>query len=188
MRTWIKGRLGVGLALALLMALTRFAHFGDSVHPADASWAVFLLGGALLRDMGAFAALCAMVGAVDLSAFAVGVSSACMSPAYAFLLPAYAALWWAGRWAGAGERWQMLRVAAAAVLGAFIAFAITNASYFALSPHLARMPWSTFATRVAPYFPSYAVTTLVYALAGHGLALGLRVARQPRSTPENDAA
>jgi hypothetical protein len=125
---------------------------------------------------------------LDLSAFALGVSSACMSPAYVFLLPAYAALWWAGRWAGAGARLQMLRVAVAAVLGASVAFAITNASYFALSEPLAGMSLYTFATRVAPYFPSYVLATLAYALTGYGLALGLRVAGQRRSAPQHDVA
>jgi hypothetical protein len=190
MRARIKDRLGMGLALALLMGLTRFTHFGHSIQPADASWAVFLLGGALLHGMGAFAAFCAMVGAIDLSAFALGVSSACMSPAYVFLLPAYAALWWVGGWAGAGAgaRSQMLRVAVAAVLGASVAFAITNASFFAFAEPLAGMPLYTFATRVAPYFPSYVVTTLAYALAGYGLALGVRAARRSGSTPQHNAA
>lgn len=178
MRTHIDTRLVTGFALALLMGLTRLGHFGHGFHPPDASWAVFLLGGAWLGSTRVFLTLCALAGGIDLAAFSLGTSTACMSAAYVFLVPSYAALWWAGRWASNDERWSLLRVAGGAVLGTVGAFAISNASFFALSPRFDGMSANSFAARVAPYFLSYLTTTLVYATAGQALRLMTRTLPQ----------
>ncbi len=56
--------LPVGLALAALMILTRSHHFASAVHLPDASWAVFLLAGALLpgwRPLAASAGIAAVM-------------------------------------------------------------------------------------------------------------------------------
>jgi len=180
-------KVGIWVALALLLVLTRFGHFGHSSQPLDASWAVFLLGGALLRGAAPLLGLCALAGAVDVTAFALGASTTCMSAGYAFLLPAYAALWWAGRVGGAGELRTLPRIAVAAVLGAVAAFAITNAGYFALAPDLAAMPPGVFALRVALYLPSYVIATLVYVLTGHLLVHATAALRQ-RVRPQHDDA
>ena len=88
------------LALAVLMAITRFGHFGELSRLPDASWAVFFLGGLLLRDARAFGAAFGLAWAIDLGSVAFGTPLDCFSVAYLFLVPAYGALWWAGRRAG----------------------------------------------------------------------------------------
>jgi hypothetical protein len=176
--------LGIGLALALLLALTRLAHFGRELVPWDVSWAVFLLGGAYLRRVPAFLGLCAVAGAVDVTAFALGTSAVCTSAGYVFLLPAYATLWWAGRAGGAGSIVHLPRVGASAVLGSASAFAISNAGYFAFAPDLAPMSLRTFALGVAPYLPSYVISTLLFTLTGHLLVHGAAALRH--AVPQHD--
>lgn len=92
-------QLGIGLALMALMAVTRGHHFASIEHLPSASWAVFFLAGFYLRRAWVFAALLAEAAFIDYAAITWGgVSSFCVTPAYAFLLPAYGSLWLAGRW------------------------------------------------------------------------------------------
>jgi len=87
----------VGLLLAMLMTATRSHHVADLTHLPDASWAVFFLAGFYLPTL-AFGGLLALAALIDYVAITWGgVSSFCVSPAYGFLLPAYGALWLAGR-------------------------------------------------------------------------------------------
>jgi hypothetical protein len=153
--------------LALLLVSTRFGHFGHGLEWIDAAWAVFLLGGALLRGAPALLGLVALAGAVDVVASALGVSAECMSLGYLSLLPTYATLWWAGRLGGAGDMRKLPRIAMATVLGSVAAFAITNAGHFAFSPDVATMPLRTYVLAVFPYLPSYVVVALAYTLMGH---------------------
>lgn len=84
---------------ALLMVATRFHHFGTALHLPDASMAVFFLAGLYLRRHLAFVGFMVLAVALDWAAISyAGVSDFCVTPAYSFLLPAYAALWYGGRW------------------------------------------------------------------------------------------
>jgi hypothetical protein len=166
------------------MALTRSGLFGSH---ANASWAVFFLGGAFLHGMGAFAALCGLAGVIDLAVLFRDGSSACMSPAYVFLIPAYGVLWMAGRWAGFAQRGQLLRVPLAILLGTTGAFAITSGSYFALSKYHAVTSLESFALQVAPELPQYLLTSALYVSAGYALAAALRTARLVADGRPHDA-
>ncbi len=182
---------GHGLAtwalLALLLVSTRFGHFGHGLDQIDASWAVFLLGGALLQGTPALLGLVAVAGAVDVTAFALGISAECMSLGYLSLLPAYAALGWAGRVGGAGGVRKLPRIALAAVVGSVAAFAITNAGYFAFSPSVAAMPLRAYVPAVLPYLPSYVVVALAYTLTGHLLVLAAAASRHVGRTQHDNA-
>jgi hypothetical protein len=182
---------GHGLAtwapLALLLVSTRLGHFGHGLERIDASWAVFLLGGALLGRAPALLALVALAGAVDVTALALGVSAECVSLGSLSLLPAYAALWWAGRLGGAGDVRKLPRIALAAVLGSVAAFAITNVGYFAFSPSLAAMPLRAYVPAVLPYLPSYVVVALAYTLTGHVLVAAAAALRQVGITQHDNA-
>ena len=86
----------VGGVLLAAMLVTR-AHVSD--HLLDASWAVFLLAGFYLRKVLAFGVFMATAVAIDYMAInQFGVSSFCVSQAYVALVPAYGALFMAGRW------------------------------------------------------------------------------------------
>ena len=85
-------------AFATFMVATRFHHFGDVLHLPDASMALFFLGGLYLRKHWQFAAFIALAVVIDWIAIEhAGVSDFCVTPAYSFLLPAYAVLWYGGR-------------------------------------------------------------------------------------------
>jgi len=116
--------LAIALGLAALMAATRFHHFGSPLHLPDASLAVFFLGGLALGNAALFAAFLAEAALVDWLAIAWGgVSGWCVTPAYAFLIPACASLWAAGRWCAMRRREGWGHVARAVRSGRAIATA-----------------------------------------------------------------
>jgi len=156
-------------ALAVLMLLTRFHHFGSSVNLADASLAVFFLAGLFLswRWFPAFALLAA---GIDYAAIALaGVSDYCVTPAYAFLLPTYAVMTFAGAWA---RRYRALGIAdlvplaLLAVLGGVAAFAISNGSFFFFSGNFAGLSYADYLARTAHYAVPYLAWALFYIAAG----------------------
>lgn len=167
----------IALLLALLMVATRFHHFGSATHLPDASLAVFFVGGFYLRRPALFGCYVAQAALIDYLAIALGgVSDWCVTPAYAFLIPTYASLWFGGVWYAQRHRmeWRMLAPFFGAVLlGVSAAFLISNASFYLLSGYFPAMSWAEYASRVAKYFPPYAsaaVAYIVLAAALHVLA------------------
>jgi hypothetical protein len=159
------------LALAFLMAATRSHHFASVTHLPDASWAVFFLAGFYLRPLWVFGALLALAGASDYLAISqFGVSDFCVSAAYVFLLPAYAALWFAGRRFAGHYRWQwsaLLWLAGFALIGAAVSELLSSGGFYFLSGRFAEPSLAEFADRLALYFPQ--------ALEGLALYLGAAV-------------
>jgi hypothetical protein len=176
-----------GMLLALLMLVTRLGHFGELSRLPDASWAVFFLGGLLLRDARAFAGFLLLAWLVDLAAVALGTPADCFSVAYLFLLPAHAMLWWAGRagakvW-GLGHWRALAGTLARLALAVSAAFVVSNAGFLAFGPVDAGMSASAYAAAVVGYLPGYllvAATWVVATLALHGLALPAREVRVAR--------
>ncbi len=156
-------------ALAALMAATRFHHFGSALHLPDASLAVFFLGGLYLRRTVAFGAYIGLAALVDYVAIVHGgVSDWCVTPAYAFLLPTYACLWWAGVCGSRLERngWRRYPRLAGALFGAtVVAFLISNASFYGLSGYFDELSLAEYAARVARYFPPYLASAVAYVAA-----------------------
>jgi hypothetical protein len=139
--------LWIATALVVLMAMTRFNHFGSSVALPDASYAVFFLGGLFLGRVRAALAILALllVEAALVDFYAInfaGVSGWCVTSAYGFLVFAYSALWYVGRWyaprhdlSGKG----MLGLFAAAVAAGSLAFVIANVSFYLLAGYFDSM-------------------------------------------------
>ena len=74
-------------------------HSGTSLHSPDASLAVLLLAGFLVASPLLFGVLLVEAAAIDYVAITqMGVSDYCVTPAYGFLLPTYAVLWFASRY------------------------------------------------------------------------------------------
>lgn len=157
--------------LVLLMAATRFDHFGTAFALPDASLAVFFLGGLYLAKFSRAAAALFVVllleaGAVDYYATAVqGVSDWCITPAYGFLIPAYASLWFAGCWfarhhtmEGKGLVWLALSVWGASSL----AFILSNTGFYLFSGRFADMAVTEYVARVSEYYGSYILVAMLY--------------------------
>ena len=95
-------QLGIFAGLVLLMAVTRGSHFGSSFALPDATLAIFLVAGFMLprftlTALATFIFLLLEAGGIDYYAIAYqGVSDYCVSPAYWFLIPTYASMWFAG--------------------------------------------------------------------------------------------
>lgn len=165
-------QVGIFTALVLFMVATRFySHFGSSISLPDASLAVFFLAGFYLARLAlpaavAFVSLLLVAGGVDYYAIVFrGVSDACISPAYWFLIPTYACMWYAGRWLAARQqmKWVNLGVLAAVAWGSTtVAFLISNGSYYLLSGHVADKSLMQYAEGIAAYYPPYLSCTMSY--------------------------
>jgi hypothetical protein len=161
-------RLGIFLILGLLMAATRSHHF--AVVP-DASWAVFFVAGfyfssadkaantgTLSGRTGSLLAFTLLMALAVLTDFFVirgqGIdfwSHYCVSPAYWFLVPSYAILWFGGAWLHARSRGLHLRdlglLAASAVVAASACYLVSNGSFYWIS---ASVPWLSAPARDTP--------------------------------------
>lgn len=178
-----------GFALAVVLAVTRSGHFGSIAMPPDATLAVFFLAGAFVASAWLVPLLLLEAALVDYLAISVdGVSSYCVTPAYLFLIPTYVTLWWAGRWYGrrlTDKGHAIVALAFAVIVGTTVAFLISNGSFYALSGYFASLSFTTYATRVAQYYPPYLGWTALY--AGLGVAV-LRWLAHADSTQRQKAA
>ncbi|QFY41232.1 hypothetical protein F6R98_00245 [Candidatus Methylospira mobilis] len=157
------------VALMALMAATRFHHVGSAFSLPDASLAVFFLAGLWLGGRYLFIALLLEAGLIDYLAITHnGVSDFCISQAYVFLIPTYAAMWIGGQWCA---KFPVLSAAsamqqfAALVMAASIAFLISNGSFYLLSGRYTDLSWGRYFAQAAEYYPSYVGYTLCYTVA-----------------------
>jgi hypothetical protein len=155
----------IGVALIGLMAATRSHHFGSANYLPDASLAVFLLAGFYLRSPWILLVLLGEAALVDYLTIEGGTSSFCVTAAYAFLLPTYAAMWLGGRLYRHVHTWSwqtVVPLAVIAVVSTVIAFAISNSSFYVLSGYFSNPSWSEYAAQFIKYLPPYLLTTCAY--------------------------
>jgi hypothetical protein len=156
---YTRNQIVVGLALAALITLTRGQHFATLHSLPGASWAVFFLAGVCLRPLWALPALLGLAWFLDFAAFAWGGASGfCLTPAYVFLLPAYASLWLAGRWYAARHRFAwatLVPLAAAGFVGAAVCELFSSGGFYFFSGRFTEPTLVEFGARLAKYFPSY---------------------------------
>ncbi|PPD29851.1 MAG: hypothetical protein CTY19_16765 [Methylomonas sp.] len=154
------------VALMALMAATRFHHFGTSFALPDASLAIFFLAGLYLGGGYLFAVLLLEAGLIDYLAITkLGVSDFCVSNAYGFLIPTYAAMWLGGTWCRQFENLKLSTLAkrfAALVVATSSAFLMSNGSFYWLSGRYPDPNWTQYLERFANYYPAYMGNTLLY--------------------------
>ncbi|MCY1276311.1 hypothetical protein D9M68_283010 [compost metagenome] len=172
-----RNQLLLGLALALLMAVTRGQHFATLNLP-SASWAVFFLAGVLLRPRWVFPALFAEATLLDFTMVALGtVGDWCTSPAYWVLVPAYGALWCAGRLYARWHRdhWRSLAVLALTVIvAAFACHLLSSGGFYFLSGRYPEPTLAGFLPRIAHYYPRFLANLALYVGVAVLLYAGLR--------------
>lgn len=183
-------------ALAALMAATRFDHFGSAVSLPDASYAVFFLGGLYLArsaraSMAAFIALILGAGLIDYYATSVqGISDWCMTPAYWFLIPTYASLWFAGRWFALRHMMQGRGLAGLAIVAwaaCSFAFMFSNATFYLFSGRFADMSVTEYASRAAQYYGSYVLMALLYIACAAALHIAFGIVGRQRANSRSQA-
>lgn len=179
------------IALIGLMLATRFHHFGDVISLPDASLAAFFLAGLWGRSWKLFALLLIQAGLIDyVSITQFSVSDYCISPAYVFLIPTYACLWFAGRFCA---RYKTLKLAeltsqfAILLLATSAAFAISNGSFYLLSGKFPDLNWVEYSSRVAQYYPPYLSYALVYTVVIFAIVkmISLSLSTSAKSTINN---
>lgn len=156
----------IAAALFLLIIATRFHHFGSALHLPDASWAIYIAGGFYLARFGYLAIFLVAAGAIDYFAITqFGSSDYCISPGYAFLIPAYASLWLGGRWFRKQYQFSgsaLLSLAAATVVSVAVCFLISNGAFYAMSDKFTEMSLAEYAGSVKQYFLSFLGTAAGY--------------------------
>lgn len=156
----------IALALVALMAATRMHHFGTALHLPDASLAVFLLAGFLVASPLMFGTLLIEAAALDYVAIThLGVNDYCVTPAYGFLIPTYAVLWFAGRYVARNHQDSLRGLglfAAVSLLAVNVAFVISNGSFYLLSGKFADMSMAEYASRMTQYYLPYVSGAVVY--------------------------
>lgn len=176
-------RIGIFLALAALMALTRFHHFGALP---DASWAVFMAGGFYLRAQWrwAFPALTLLAVGIDyLVITGTGLdfwSHYCVSAGYWFLLPAHASMWLAGAWLArrpaAPSAVRVGELGAATVAAVVLCHAFAQGGFYWLSDSVSEPSVAGWAQNYSDWLLPYLRTTAVYVGAIallHAVGVGL---------------
>jgi len=167
-------RTGIFLLLALVMLATRINHFGPLP---DASWAVFFVAGFYLRGSARWAFPLLMALAVLVDFFVItgqGMdfwSHYCVSVAYWFLVPSYAAMWLGGsllRKAYTGlHRRELGLLIALALVATTACYVVSKGSFYWLS-----QSWLTasaparsvggWITNLGDWYLPYLRTTLAY--------------------------
>ncbi len=173
-------RQGIILAvLALLMLATRFHHEGTAFALPDASLGIFFLAGLFLNSPRAFVTLLGLAFAIDyLAVTTLGVNNYCISPAYAFLVPTYAVMWFGGRYfvrfSSQGWNRYALPLANSLIWSVSIAFLISNFSFYWFSGELVAVGILQYSIGLMGDYPSYLGASLFYVVSGLGIGALLR--------------
>ena len=179
-------QLVAGLALALLMAMTRGQHFATLNLP-SASWAVFFLAGALLRPRWLFPALFIEASLLDFAAVRWGgVSDWCLSPAYWMLLPAYGSLWLGGRLYARWHREHLSSLAllmATVMVAALVCYLFSGGGFLYFSGRYPEPSLALLAERIGVYCPRYLASLALYVGLATLFYVGFRAAQ---TAPERE--
>ncbi len=180
-----RAQLAIGIALILLMAMTRGQHFASVQNLPSASWSIFFLAGFYLRPRWMFVLLFAEASVLDFGSLASGsISDWCLSPAYWALVPAYGSLWLAGRLFAGWQRddLRILGVLALTLLvAACAAYLISGGAFYFFSGRYPEPTLAGFLPRIAHYLPRHLGNLAFYvgtALVLHvGIVSALRLMR-----------
>lgn len=159
-------QVSIALILIALMAATRMHHFGSSLHLPDASLAVFLLAGFLLARPLMFGALLIEAAALDYVAITqLGVNDYCVTPAYGFLIPTYAVLWFAGRYHARSHQNNLRSLglfSAISFAAVSVAFVISNGAFYLFSGRNPDLSLGEYVARVSQYYVPYVSGAVIY--------------------------
>ncbi len=163
----LKNQLFIGLSLIAMMVLTRSNLI---THLADASWAIFFLVGFYLSHERlkrlAFPAFFLLAFVIDLLVIdAQGGVHYCFTPSYPFLIPAYAAMYFAGRWFASRyeENVQgLFKFVGSGFLAVVVCFVISNLGFYLFAGKFEEMSLAQYVASVAKYLPAYLKTSSIY--------------------------
>ncbi len=161
-----RSQIAIGLLLVSLMILTRSHHFASTHNLADASWVIFFLAGVYLPSTWPLLGLFALSWWLDFAATNWGgVSDYCLTPAYVFLLPAYASLWLSGRWYT--QRYQfasstLIPLSISVIVGLILCGLFSSGGFYFFSGHITETNLNEFGDQLIKYLPLYIETFVFY--------------------------
>jgi hypothetical protein len=127
----------IAAGIAFFMLLTRGSHTLTPFELPDASLALFLLGGLLLRRAGWFAAFFVLATVIDFGAAAFDPAQGfCLTNGYWGLIPAYGAMWMGGLYLSKKDAFankNIVSYGAVSMLATFVAFVISTQTYYLFS-------------------------------------------------------
>ncbi len=152
-----RSQFAIGLALVLLMIITRGHHFASLQNLPGASWAIFFLAGIYLRSAWPLLGFFALSWLLDFAAYTWGGTSGfCLTPAYIFLLPAYSALWFAGRWYANQHQfaWRtFMPLSLSIVVGLSLCELFSSGGFYFFSGRFEETTLVEFGSRLIQFFP-----------------------------------
>lgn len=158
-------QLTVFAILAAVMLLTRSHALTHLVHVPSTALASFFVLGYFVRRFAGFVGLFALGYGIDVVSMSVlGVSDFCYTPAYAMLIPAYATMWLAGRYATRmPERLQSLPAMAVLLVAAtFVSHLFSSGGFYFLGGRFPDPTIGGFLPRIARYFPLSLTSSLMW--------------------------
>lgn len=125
----------IAATIAFFMLLTRGSHTLTPFSLPDASLAVFLLGGMLLKRWGWFAAFFVLGTVIDFGAAALDPAQGfCLTNGYWGLIPGYVAMWLGGLWLGKQrDAFAIAPFAGVSMAGTLVAFVVSTQTYYLFS-------------------------------------------------------
>jgi len=173
--------------LSAIMWLTRGHHMASLTHLPDASWAIFFIVGFYFSSFAVITLFLVQAFLIDyLVLTQVGIGQSCFTIAYSFLLPAYLALWFAGKWFSKRYALNLAgfkNLVLAAVSGIIVCELISSGSFYFMNvPGAASL--SEFMGRFALYLPHALLITMSYlivALVAHLVIMAAALKATPPS-------
>lgn len=154
----------IAMLLFFFMLLTRGSHTLTSVALPDASLAVFLLGGILLRRAAWFVLFFLIAATIDFGAAAWNsYFGFCLTDGYWGLIPAYGAMWLGGRWLSKQkDAFSLVRYVPVALATTFLAFVISTQTYYLFSGRFPNNGLHESIQHGWNYLPGYLGYTMMY--------------------------
>ena len=161
-----RSQVAIGISLVLLMIITRGHHFASLQNLPGASWAIFFLAGVYLRSAWPLLGFFALSWWLDFAAYTWGGTSGfCLTPAYMFLLPAYSALWFAGRWYANQHQfaWRtFMPLSLSVVVGLSLCELFSSGGFYFFSGRFEETTLVEFGSRLVKFFPMYIESFVFY--------------------------
>ena len=154
--------------LVLLMCLTRGSHFLSPFALPDASFAVFLIGGMLLKKPKGFISLFTFSVVIDLVTLSMSSNNQIpINIGYFGLLPSYGVMWLFG--SRIANTKSFLKFAAFGIISTLITFVISTQTYNLLSGTFPDITIKESIQTGWEYLPQSFIYTMTYLLAYWGI-------------------
>jgi len=181
------------LIAAFLLAILLLTRGGYVTHVQDASWTVFFLVGFYLRNYLGLPVLMLSAIAIDFAMIAArgGHQDYYLTPSYLFIIPAYSALWLAGRFVA--NRYSeslkgLITFIGAAVLGIVACDLISSGGFYWMSASVVELSMSEFFSRVTEFLPLALKSTMLYLSVAAVLHMAFIQARKFTSSEQTHSS